>query len=254
MTIKILEVISRYENVDDLSESTVGNLLANKALRGRIKEIKPDAPEVVDLIQAEFVAENKRVLEQLNQTQMELSNATNAARIAEENALSERSRRIAEEGARSALETQLEIEGAHKKSAVTELEVLRRYTQQLSHQIKEVQDAQTRRSFIFWYVAIPLFIAFASGALMWHLLPLFKSDVSTLTKFLTSSAIATLVVGVGLYFAKNKLDKLTAISEWWLGKVINFVHQKVLIGGGGLAITAILQGGVWDGVKALLGE
>ena len=90
---------------------------------------------------------------------------------------------------------------------------------------------------------------------MWHFLPSFKNDISTLTRTLVCIATAIFVIGIGLYFAKIELDAEPVVAETWVGKKIMSARQKNWFGSGVvLTLSAIFQGSVWDGVKALFGS
>jgi hypothetical protein len=71
VTIQILQSLSRYENIDDLSEQTIKSILVNDALRQKIR-ISQTQEEDINLVREALIEENKRITAEKLQTEEEL--------------------------------------------------------------------------------------------------------------------------------------------------------------------------------------
>ena len=63
ITIKILETLSRFEDLEDLSEETISGILLNDALRQRINSVR-DVEEQIDLVKDAIIEQNNRIKEE----------------------------------------------------------------------------------------------------------------------------------------------------------------------------------------------
>ena len=68
-TITILQAISRYENVDDLTPDTITHLLMNDALRARLGQVE-NVDEREQLVRDELLAEYRKMSEELERAQV----------------------------------------------------------------------------------------------------------------------------------------------------------------------------------------
>lgn len=66
-TVKVLEAISRFENVADFPESTLKIVLANQALRNRLRADATN-DEIFNLVREELLAEHKTTVNALHKT------------------------------------------------------------------------------------------------------------------------------------------------------------------------------------------
>lgn len=71
-TVKVLEAISRYENVGDIPEQTLKVVLANQVLRGRLRDADASNDEVFNLVREELLTHHKEAVEALDKTQSTL--------------------------------------------------------------------------------------------------------------------------------------------------------------------------------------
>jgi hypothetical protein len=81
-TIAILGTLSRFQNVDDLPESTVTRILVNDALREKMART-PDEENRIELVREEILAENRRILAEKEQAAREAEAAAKARAAAE---------------------------------------------------------------------------------------------------------------------------------------------------------------------------
>src|SRR5690606_21031028 len=63
ITLKILETLSRFEDLEDLTEDTISSILLNGALRNKIGSVK-DVEEQIDLVKDAIIEQNKLVQEE----------------------------------------------------------------------------------------------------------------------------------------------------------------------------------------------
>jgi hypothetical protein len=71
VTIRILQTLSRYENLDDLSEESITGVLLNEALRQRIEEVRTEE-EQVELVKEAIIDENKKIADEKKEKEKQL--------------------------------------------------------------------------------------------------------------------------------------------------------------------------------------
>lgn len=261
VTVKILEVISRYENVDDLPDETFGTLLANRALRGRIHNADKDNEQVVQLIRDELISEHKKALESLAATQKKLQETElaaetirEAARSNEERLAQERSKR---EATRSSLtkEQQLREQVERTQSETSrELESERKARQQAETNSVVLQLQLKKRQFIERYLALPGLLGVLLGLVVWiFVVPAFPENAPDWAKVLVTVALGLLPECFSLFMAHRCISSDTDLSDWWLAKACDWIYKTLLIGAPSTAIVGAWQAGIWDAIKITLG-
>jgi hypothetical protein len=75
-TIRILESLSRFENVNNLSKETLSRIMVNEALRQKISGVA-DIQKQIELVREALIEENKRVESELQSAKGEVSNLRN---------------------------------------------------------------------------------------------------------------------------------------------------------------------------------
>src|SRR6266478_2522520 len=75
VTVRILETLARFEKVEQLSTSVVGNILVNQALRQEIA-LEPDIQKQVDLVRGALVEENEKARKHLERASEEKERLT----------------------------------------------------------------------------------------------------------------------------------------------------------------------------------
>jgi hypothetical protein len=124
-TVKVLEALSRYENVGDLPEQTLKKILANQALRGRLRDAEASNDEAFALIREELLTEHREAL-----TQLEI--ARGALHGAQESLSTER---------RTRLQSEVELDARSK--AVQDAEAKAATAEQLAaRELKGRQDLE----------------------------------------------------------------------------------------------------------------
>lgn len=249
-TIQVLQALSRYENVNDLPEATVRSVLANRALRGRLKDADVSNDEAFALVREELLAEHRAALNLLEETKGHLN--TTAVSLD-----TERTSREASEHALLAAEEQLREAQEKAKAAeqkAGEAERLRlAHEQQLDLRSKEATDAQAslvRLRYFLGALLAPCAVGagLSTGVHIWlpTSLGAFQTWAAIVLAGLTPLAVACIA---SPYFTK----KHTALQEWRLARAVDWIGKKALLAPGALAIGAIYQGGVWDWFKVITG-
>lgn len=250
-TVKVLEAISRYENVGDLPEITIKNVLANQALRERIREADASNDEVFELVHEELLSEHKEIAlaldeakDVLAQTKASLSNEEDIRKTAEKQ-LGQTSAELEEAKlqAKRAEEKAAQAEAARLKHEADSRAALQEHEQRAL--ASETRLKQLVFSITFW--GLPLLIGAALGYVAYDYL------ASQPAWRFWAAAVVALVPFVALcLYAPHHLSKHPEISDWRLARLTAAIGKKAIIAPGGAGLMAIYQGGVWDGVKALL--
>ncbi len=71
ITIKILEVLGRFENIDDLPKETITGILINDALRQKIVA-EPDIEKEIELVKEALIEENEKAKEKISEQNSEI--------------------------------------------------------------------------------------------------------------------------------------------------------------------------------------
>jgi hypothetical protein len=273
-TIRVLESISRFENVADFPESTLKLVLANQVLRGRLSEASASNDEVFQLVRDELLIEHNRALDLLGQVNGNLA-ASEASLQAERASNAESQRMLADsirelsDAKRRAQETELKAaddeshriadanrraEEAEHKAANAEAARLLQETEHQSQLATAAKEFQLKNRFLLVYLALPIVLGIALGVLAYF------SAVARPSLFSHTWSIWVITVSVTLFpfslaclFTQYYIEKHPSLSVWLPSRVAAQIGKKaiaapILAGGG-----AIFQGGVWDGVKAIIG-
>lgn len=265
-TVKVLESISRIENVGDLPEPTLRVVLANRALRARLRDADASNDQAFELVREELLSVHKTVLSELETTRSdlksreELLSAERQGRTAADAAHAEATKRAEEAEAKA---TEAERRAEDLETARQQLEQ-RRAGDVEKAEAKATQEAQraeaaerslTRQRYAALFYVLPAvlgasavgaasstqfaaaFPALAGGWKHWAVLA---------TAFLLP--VCTSFMASPMYVTRRR-----HLQDWWPAKFAHFVRRKLLVAPAAAGAGAIYQGGVWDGVKALLG-
>ncbi len=214
-TVRVLGAISRFENIEDISESTMKTVLANQVLRGRIREGDASNDEVYQLVREEFLAIHKATTSELSGTVGEL--------------------KVVSEEVKS-IKSSLDLVSQEKAIAEKERD--------------KAHGEIALMKYIVGVVFLPLVLSGISVYLAFR----FGSDVFSkewlryLFIFGIGSAWPTLAVLLSPALTlKNKY-----LSNYLIVRVFNYLGAKgnyLII----VTCSAIFAGAVWDGVKYLAG-
>lgn len=263
-TLKVLESLSRFENIADLPENAIRVVLTNRALRVRLKKIEASNEEVFQLVREEILAHHKEVSERLelaNSSLQEQQLHLDQERKAREEALQsqqEASRRLADEEARR---QEAERNATNLAAANAQLEGhLQQSTQVSNQQIQSererADDAERALARIYFAVGFVIIPALLGGLIFWlsnGITPGSLPGMTTDTRILCARlAVALLPLSVFWCLAPRYADNNAHLQTWWLSRAISWIGRKVIIAPALLALEAIFTGGTWDGIKAVM--
>jgi len=249
-TIQVLQALSRFENVDDLPDATVRSLLANRALRGRLKEADASNDEAFALVREELLAEHQAALILLEQAKGDLS--TTAASLSTERASREASDsallatqeqlRKAEESAKAAEQKAIETENLRKASEYQ--------LSQISQAATVAQRDLVRLRYFLIAILAPSLIGFVLGVAAFLGL---STSLGAIQKWTAAILIGLTPLAVACLMSPYFTVKHAALQSWRIARIVDWIGKKALIAPASLALGAIFQGGVWDWVKAVTG-
>lgn len=242
-TIRVLEVISRFENVEDIPESTLRLVLANQALRARLKDVTASNDEIFELVREELIAEHKETVERLGEARSQLG-VTQGALERQGGELLAMQERLHE-----TQQLQVDAEGA---AAVARAEIKVRQDEVAAGKIREgslegAVRSQERLLFLVLFLVVPVILGVTvsvTGSVL-----LLDEKFGHLTRvffcvagFLVPSALAFCIAPWYIKGRKN-------LSDWAISRCVAWVGKKFVLLPIGLAIAGIFQGAVWDSVK-----
>lgn len=150
VTLRILKAISRFENIGDLSESSIANVLTNEALRSRLDESEPDDDADAVVVESAVVDEARRLERELARARAE-GESQSAEALRE---LEQRSAEVEELlGALSGRDETIEllerklhdlqsIQEAEKSSSTKEAEKAAREKEELARRVEALEQGQ----------------------------------------------------------------------------------------------------------------
>ncbi len=263
-TVKVLESISRFENVGDIPEHTLKVVLANQALRARLRDSDASNDEAFELVREELLAQHKEVVGQLETT---LSNL----RDREESLNVERQGRTQAQVDREAATKRLEEAEAMARAAdlrAQELETTRAELTALRAQDASDAEAQLRseadrasaaeRSLACQnYLALFFFLPALVGVLLAYFtagpaVAVLPSLGQGWKRWAFGSAMFLLPVCVSFVLSPGYVARRPPLNDYVPGRIARYVGKKLIVAPVAAVVAAIFQGGVWDGVKFLL--
>jgi hypothetical protein len=263
-TLKVLESLSRFENIADLPENAIRVVLTNRALRGRLKKIEASNEEAFQLVRDEILTHHREVSERLelaNSSLQEQQLHLDQERQAREAALQsqqETARRIADEESRR---QEAERNASNLAVANAQLEGRLQQSSQVSNQqIQSERDradgAERTLARIYFAVVFVIIPALLGGLIFWlsngitpDSLPGMTTDARILFARL---AVAVLPLTVFWCLAPRYADNRSHLKMWWPSRAISWIGRKVILAPSLLAIEAIFAGGTWDGIKLFM--
>ncbi|MBD0703699.1 MULTISPECIES: hypothetical protein [Pseudomonas] len=263
-TLKVLESMSRFENVGDLPESAIRVVLTNRALRARISNIEASNQEVFELVHDELLSHHRNVSQQLEETKAVLDEK-------EQHLLEERAARSVVEGQQDITAKQIADLESERRMAEQRAEDLENAQTQLQQRLQEANEATneiqahrdraeaaerslTRIKYVGIFLALPTLLGvgiyFLSSALTPEMLPVITTDTRVLCLRLFA---ATLPLTLAFCFSAKYVEPKPHLNSWKLSKFLSWVGTKVIVAPALIAGEGIFTGGTWDGIKALLG-
>lgn len=236
-TLRILQSISRYKNLADLPESAIAPMLANQAIKGRLKEAELDDEEVLSLIEGELFSQNERYKAALKDNEA-MVNAVKT-QLAEEATAHEQAQAEvrAEKGRVNGLTERLQRAESERDGATAEARKLRALME--------------RAKILGLYFVLPLLLGTAV-TLLWTFVVAPHIGVEEGARIAFGGSILLLALSIGLLCAHQETSKEESLSRWWFGRLASGTKR---LGGvaAASAFGAVWQGGIWDGLKKWLG-
>ncbi len=226
LTVKILGVLARYQNLDDLSQQTIGKVLLSTALRQKMKGSKTQEEEIA-LVESMLIEENARLSDDLQKAQkssLELA-AEKDSKAKQLDGLAEAI--VREKGERQKQEGRIaesETERKRLESKVSELEAGKEGDR------KNVERA-VRNAFIGNWIAYPL-VLIAGVAILgaWWLCPVVRKPV-----WLLAIGGFCLLAALWMWAVKFRGERIPSVKNWDLFnkyckmvKIVNAVAAAVV--------------------------
>lgn len=251
-TIKVLDSISRFEHVSDLPESTLKLVLANKVLRGRLRDASASNDVVFELVRDELIAEHKHVLEALDETRRSLTQSEST--LEAEQVRSAESQQQLDRATAELMVANRRAEEAERKAA--DAESLRQQ-ENASHARQLADTAQALRlknRFTWIYLALPTLIGIAIGIIVYFFAvarpSIFVQDWSIWAIVVAASLLP---LSISCVLAQYHNERNPLIANWKLSRGLAQVGKKAIVAPVIAAVGAVFSGAVWDGVKLVFG-
>lgn len=264
-TIKVLEALSRYENVGDLPENTLKKILTNRALRGRLKDADTSNDETIALIREELLSEHRDALAQLEVTRGTLKQTENSL-------IQERSSRQQSEEQREAASKELLEVKARGEAAEGRAETVSKEKEDAKEQLRVANEAldaeralnaalirsghqrQARLSYALTFLLMPILIGLGIVYLGYpSLAETLPSLASGWKKWAFSVGVGVLPLALSCVVSKYYVPKQIHLANWWVSRSVALVGRKGILAPAFFVCSAVVQGGAWDWVKAVTG-
>ncbi len=259
-TVKVLEALSRFENVSDLPEATLKVVLANQALRGRLREADASNDEIFELVREEVLAEHQNTVNVLQETKGVL--AITEASLAEERLNREKSEQTLVSNNARLNDAEAKLAAAQQQAA--EAEALAKQAEldaqtKLNQKDLELSATEStllslyKQRFAITFVLVPAVIGVIAGYLIYpHALGLIPDPAKIWGVWVLTAACGifplTLACAAGHWYVARHQK----LETWWLARFV-LVGKKALVAPALMAVSSAFQGGVWDGIKSIVG-
>ena len=257
-TVKVLESISRIQNVGDLPEPTLRVILANRALRGRLRDAEASNDQVFELVREELLSVHKGVVAELEvskqalKSQGELLDVEKQGRVHADAAHAAASKR-AEEAEIKAREAnlraqELEVAGQHlEKQRVQDVSTA-------EARAEAAECALARQRYIALCYILPAVVGVAAAYACSELVTTPFPGLSEGWKHWAFVAtVFMLPVCFSFLLSPYYVGRKRHLEKWVPVRLAHFVRKTLILAPLSTGSSAIYQGGVWDGVKTLFG-
>ncbi|WP_193453244.1 hypothetical protein [Pseudomonas nitroreducens] len=262
-TMKVLESLSRFQNIDDLPETTIRVVLANQALRSRLKSHEASNEEAFELVRDELLGLNKDLVGKLeeakggiDQRDQMLGQEREARQSAESQnqAMAQRVQDIESERQQAELKAQQ----AEQKQAALAVQLQKgAITSQAEIETqRERADAAERTLERAKFFGLFLFAPILAGVGLYSLAGHFEVPQALgLTNDWGVRSIKLLLlllpITVAVCLSSGHTSKRPYLQSWRVSRWCSFVGKKIIIAPALMGLEAIYAGGLWDGIKAI---
>lgn len=264
-TIKVLEALSRYENVGDLPEKTLKKILANQALRGRLRDADASNDEAIALIREELLTEHRDALAQLELARRALNGAQETlsverrTRLASQAELDVKAKAVEDAEAKVAAAERLAAKEAESRESLEEQ--LRLAKEAAACELKaqaiaaEVTERRlVRQRYVLAFVVLPLLLGVALAYVCYGYAVAALPDLANGWKrwaFVAGTGL--LPFAVACLLSPMHADANKHLLDWWACRWAKRLGKNGVAAPVTAALSAVYQGGAWDWVKAATG-
>jgi len=245
-TLKVLEALSRYENLDDLTEPTLKLVLANKVLRRRILESEASNDEAFQLVRDELLSEHKQTVGALADSHHRLSETESI--LAEE--------RLSRENSEKRLgDTAAKLGDTAEKLGDTTVQLGQKSLQvaSLELRVSSAEKQLNRVMFCLYFLLAPLAISIVFGIAVNQSLPaLFQEPLISWVEYGIITCVVALPFATFWTWCPSYVQKTSWLNDWKLSQFLAYVGTKTKMAILGLLVlimSGIFQGAIWDLVK-----
>jgi len=257
-TMKVLNAISRFEDVGDIPESTLKVVLANQVLRGRLREADASNDEAFALVREELLAEHGNVVKALDVVKGSLAQTEASLDLERSN------RKVSEQllGSTSVMleEASQRVVEAEKRAADAETARLQQITdaeiklQEKSNQASAIETTLLKLRFTIFFIVLPVVAGIGLGFTFHTLALLFLTQQTHQWGILLATIFGALLpFALSCMYVPTYIKNKPSIENWKLARIVAFLGKKALVGPAGVAFIGAFQGGVWDALKLLVG-
>jgi hypothetical protein len=192
MTVRILESLSRFENIRDLSQEAVASVLMNQALRNRLAGATSVEQEAT-LVKEALIEENNKAIERLRSA-TEISERLAAESNEKDNQIAELKDFI---GQRNRAYEDLAHASANDRK-------------DWQHRLERLEGNKERNSFLLWSIFVPLIGIFLVGLGVVHVV----HSVGNLGSWWSAILLWSAQLVMWLYFIDRQGSKKAPIKDW----------------------------------------
>ena len=257
-TIKVLEAISRYENQSDISEATITKILANQALRARLRESTAANDVVFELVREEILAEHRLTVEKLGAAESSIQ-VLSADLVAER-----KKREEVDQSLVTAAENLDSIKNsiagvANEKIALSEklgevsdkVEIAEEKIRELAGTNSKIEGELMKARFVNRFILGPMLVSVVFGALIF--LGGESIGLAGFRRVMAAGLAFSLPVLITCWAIRIFPSLWSGLESWWLPKAMKFAGWASL-GLVFLTLEAVFQGHIYDIFKELAGS
>ena len=231
VTIRILEILGRFENVGDLPQETVTSVLLNEALRQRLSA-ESDMEKQVQLVKEALIEEYQKTYQKLKETV--------------EEAESLKGKVVQKEATIQKLQQEMSVQKKKLEEERKARKALENKIQELEESLRVEKEKQKRRKFIRNCLSALVLLVGLLGTASWVLAKLTPVGFWSVALGIWSLGLIFWVWLIGLYGSKD-----FTIREWRLFRLFQKA-RKWLFSILGLILVSVLSNIVWELLKKMI--
>lgn len=210
LTLKILRVLSRFENVSDLGEETISNILVDDAVRSRV-EATEDIEEQIEVVESAVIAQARKQRERSQKLKSELEGHSKE-KEALRSRLDEAQEAWAEE--REKLVQRIDQERKEKEALADRLEDLER-------RIDQGEESRKRSGQRAMFAVSTIAVAGGASLIGYFLLSPILVEATPLNSLLSRGLGSVLGLGLSLIGAETVGSRYESVATW---RIYGWLH------------------------------